>query len=1358
MSLFTSACKSREKLIAIKKENDVPSITPPGFYDRWTPSSNWKRHLFRVGTPLQTAELNEIQQVLGYETESVATSLYKEGAILAGTSIDINAEDASNVIVTITPGKVYAEGYTHKHSGGEVEITGRGTEIIGLVLTTNVVTHVDDSSLLDPAVGSEGYQLPGAHRMVFSYEWVVNNNNAVRIAEIIDGSLNQTYDQARPISDAVYKILAQRTYEESGNYSVEPFNISVEDLRKKHSLYNTRLRVKVSGGIAFVRGSRIQNNLKYLDITRPINTYDRLDEPTQYTTGTVIYDMALTPVREVTQVAAQVNSGVVSITRDPTDPIEGDGIPIAYQPIISIVSIAGYTSADYSLDAAKTHILWTGATKPAAGASYNVTFIYKRQMIKGLRVRKRISNETVIHNGTTHEDSLAQDDIAQVVSINNSFSLALAIESFPVANNARKVKWITADAPNNGASYQITYDYWDHTVEGDYIGRDSFRDTDGTTILYDEPQSRLLRTSDTDGLGLPVDYTKQVSYDTSGEKPVDTTTVDYDYKRTIPRTDILAVDNRGIFSIIKGEDSLEPRAPSFSDTLMGIAKLHLGPEARRGDVLVENFDNQRVDMEGLRTIQRLLKRVLYNQAVSQLYQNAIDNNPKYSTQSRQAVFADDFSSLRFADDTFDVGVGDDRVKSACTIDPLQSSLAIAQELEAVDFSRDGTKSTAVLIDGHQLLPYSEVEFITQPFATNTIQVNALGKVNIGARIILTPAFDRWSTSHTRIISRDVVHWGEPLQIRRQITLDSIAPQLAALEAEMAEVTRIARANSRARGRTTLASNRNRDAAIARNAARTAFNARAAQQVADANRDFTQIQTANEWAEIALNIQLSSLPLARESLITINGTRFIGGEDNIAAYLNGDQLVLTALAPSVAGTLGDTVAANASGVMKASFRVPPNTLSGTHLIEISGESDEGGDANTKVGSYGSASFSSQGTHEAISRFVTNHRELQRVSVREEVVEVESVELEGVPELRRRRRRRVDPVAQTFIVGNSTWLTSVGVYFSTKPEDSSIPIECLLMTTGNGVPTSTILGEAALTAVDVNVSDDASAETKFTFNHPVFLDPDREYAFVLRTDDSLYQIHYSEVGERDPNLGWVNQNPHSGVMLISANLSTWTPFQSSDVKFSLYRASFTQTEAIVHLGQTTLTAERSRFEFQVGNSSPTDGTDIIWEYSFDDSTWQVFNPFEEIEELNSYTTIYIRARLIGNERVSPVIFNDAFAQFYSWKSTGKYISLAFPFDVACRYVEVWLDVKLPGEGSTTSATLKTRIGDSGTWTDMVHETTEDSSGGDGYILRHYTVDLGTGLTEKNCRIRIDMTSSNVSVSPEFRRLRAICLEHV
>lgn len=113
---------------------------------------------------------------------------------------------------------------------------------------------------------------------------------------------------------------------------------------------------------------------------------------------------------------------------------------------------------------------------------------------------------------------------------------------------------------------------------------------------------------------------------------------------------------------------------------------------------------------------------------------------------------------------------------------------------------------------------------------------------------------------------------------------------------------------------------------------------------------------------------------------------------------------------------------------------------------------------------------------------------------------------------------DPLAQSFYIDsnkypNGTFITSIEVFF--KKVDQSCPVALELRNMENGTPGSTILpgGKVVLPGYSISSSANATVATKFRFDHPIFLQPNTEYCFVLKSTSMGYEAWASKFGAID-----------------------------------------------------------------------------------------------------------------------------------------------------------------------------------------------------------------------------------------------------
>lgn len=157
--------------------------------------------------------------------------------------------------------------------------------------------------------------------------------------------------------------------------------------------------------------------------------------------------------------------------------------------------------------------------------------------------------------------------------------------------------------------------------------------------------------------------------------------------------------------------------------------------------------------------------------------------------------------------------------------------------------------------------------------------------------------------------------------------------------------------------------------------------------------------------------------------------------------------------------------------------------------------------------------------------------------------------------------VDPIAQSFFVrpNSGYFVTSLDLFFYSK--DADLPVTVQLRPLEYGLPTDSVYrhSEVVLTPDKISTSNDGSLATRVTFDSPVYLKGDEFHCICLLSNSDQYLVHISRLTERDLASSstsgiFVTKQPLSGSLFKSQNGTTWTPIQSDDLKFTLYRANF------------------------------------------------------------------------------------------------------------------------------------------------------------------------------------------------------------
>lgn len=176
--------------------------------------------------------------------------------------------------------------------------------------------------------------------------------------------------------------------------------------------------------------------------------------------------------------------------------------------------------------------------------------------------------------------------------------------------------------------------------------------------------------------------------------------------------------------------------------------------------------------------------------------------------------------------------------------------------------------------------------------------------------------------------------------------------------------------------------------------------------------------------------------------------------------------------------------------------------------------------------------------------------------------------------------INPLAQTVrLLDKSCYITSIGLYFKNKPNTAitgvqNLPVVLEIRPVENGYPKSDKLYQGSRVSklpATVVVSDDASAETRFTFPVPIFIEEGEEFAVCLytnapQTTNAQYTIWQAKLEEfvlgSSNTKKYVSQT-EAGVIFKSSNGTVWEPDQFSDLKFNVYRARFTNKDAVARL---------------------------------------------------------------------------------------------------------------------------------------------------------------------------------------------------
>lgn len=208
-------------------------------------------------------------------------------------------------LVTTQPGIYFASGFfvltssqktvpfntassSNNSDGGTTVAVGskmfeQPTSRVGFTKTETIVTSVSDSSLGDPAFGSPNQNAPGADRyklelVLGSKEFVISSGTTQTVSDIADEdfleilrvengvvSKREIYPDYAVLEDSI----ARRTFDESGNYTIDPFDIDIREhfndglndgvYTEANGGDSSKLALGIEPGRAYVRGYEFEN-------------------------------------------------------------------------------------------------------------------------------------------------------------------------------------------------------------------------------------------------------------------------------------------------------------------------------------------------------------------------------------------------------------------------------------------------------------------------------------------------------------------------------------------------------------------------------------------------------------------------------------------------------------------------------------------------------------------------------------------------------------------------------------------------------------------------------------------------------------------------------------------------------------------------------------------------------------------------------------------------------------------------------------------------------------------------------------------------------------------------------------------
>jgi hypothetical protein len=1299
-----------------------PSIQPAS--TDTTGRENWDALLFRANKALQSSELNEMQSISDNYMNSLGRAFFAEGGIIRGCSPTM-ADDG--LTITIPEGEVFIKGKVRPIQSGVVTIHGTGSEMIGLLVTENIITHTDDTALTDPAVGAYNFEKDGAHRRTYTFTWTANNADSVKVFSIDNGAIIVASSETD--YSKFNQLLATRTYEESGNYVVDDTPVLIKD----NTDDTAKLDVCISALKAYVQGYRIlrtKGSVLSLDKARVVKNIpeEQFDFSSGTAAGNFIYPLAKAYVAEVNQLFATVR-GTDSITKG-----SPHGQDFIHDSLVDIISVTqGIVTYQAGVDFVKNGytVDWSPVgLEPVTGTSYTVVYTYRKQLVEGVRTKTTVTNEAVIRGGTPNTgDNLAHSDIISITSVsslpsgggtvyqeNMDWYMVDGQGDNQIATNGQ-VQWnLPGPEPAGGSTYYVSYSYWTHGTEGDYVtahSYDSYNDitTYGNYVLRD-----------------CIDFRHPAGW--SGSYPEnDNVNIDYDYY--LPRRDLIEVNTDGELILVEGTPDVLPARPKVQENCMAIAELYVHPWTYNyQDVDVTKLEIKRSTMEDIKVMDKRISTLEYFQTLDLLEQKAID---EYTVDAKTGVLVDNFQGSSRADVYFDRG----GVTFGVAFDAVRGCIQTRTPFDAIDLKDNiDTLTTSTRITGKSVtLRYTDVLCQEQPYASQKVNVTPFLVFPWTGSLSLNPSEDYW-TDTTQAAD---------LRVSSGVSADEMSywsnnPAGWEINATAWE-THIT-------GVQTVRTNNKTGAVITD---RRNVNGR---RVTDTtteygynDRQVTSLSLTPESTTTSMGdriLDTSVVGKIRSRIVTVTGQKYRPNTE-LALKMEDIVIPMVPISPTVAGTHTGCVMSDDTGFFSARYTIPKDTFNvGEREVKVYNYNGLSEDET-----YATAVYNAFGISETRqSTYLTSNYLQPKVTT--------STQTQKFAVVTAVRSWKQDPLAQTIYYPTSFFITKVGLFFASK--DPTLPCTMEIRTVDNGYPSDGILSSVTLYPGDIHVSDDATAETIAVLPDPVFFEKEQWYAIVIKADTQNFNMWVATMGGTDVTSGGlITKQTNDGVLFRSSNGVTWVADPTSDLKFNLYRAEFETSGNLVFNTFTGIGS--SIFNLTSTDITPGDGiTDITTiDWQMDDAPTSSY-----LRTLKTNETSYVGSELANvkirgtlatnNTWLSPVINTEKLGLTKAKYETGTKSYITRNVDLSPGTFDFFKIIYEINKPTNTNIRLYYSFDNGYSWTEIVSPTSTAAID-DFWTEFQYITANGDFVDQTQFRIRIDLISTTTGTTPRVRKLRVI-----
>lgn len=345
-------------------------------------------------------------------------------------------ESGEGLVFSVTEGIFYYDGFYIRNDAQTIAISKYQTNVsarIGFEIYEYTISSSSDSSLLDPALNASNYQAPGSDRYKIELKLStrsldsIDDSKFIELSRIQDGRVIK--ENKYPIYAVIEDTLARRTYDESGNYTVKQFAISLDD-----TVANTaQTDIILSPGKAYVYGYEFETSgPTVLTIDKPRTTEGVANKRISADYGNFIYTTnhyGAMPINDLDIVDLHCVPSI-SINTSSTDTISNTQIgtarvkSISFDTASDIANSASYQYKTFLFDISvgslsgnvQTATLNSVTLSDTANGHY---FCTVEDAYVGAKLRIQYPNGTI----TTPKTIIGFNRTTQTINVDSSFNV-----------------------------------------------------------------------------------------------------------------------------------------------------------------------------------------------------------------------------------------------------------------------------------------------------------------------------------------------------------------------------------------------------------------------------------------------------------------------------------------------------------------------------------------------------------------------------------------------------------------------------------------------------------------------------------------------------------------------------------------------------------------------------------------------------------------------------------------------------------------------------------------------------------------------------------------------------------------------